>query len=328
MAEAGAHSERICGESDGSDAARRTVSVRPCWEEGLLALPDVDFRMDEPLARHTTFRIGGPVRCLAVPRTMDALFALMDAIRQESIPHIVLGGGSNVLAPDPPWEAVAVKLDAACTELAPVNEGSGLYVGAGVSVARLLGFCMRNGLAGLEPLTGIPGTVGGALVMNAGTAEGCTADALSFIDLLDASGERRRMERGELSPRYRSMGLPEGSMVLGACFRLERCDSGSVRARVRELMLRRKRTQPLGFPSAGCIFKNPEGSSAGALIDRAGLKGFRIGGAEVSPVHANWIVNVAGASARDVLSVVRHVEECVYERFGVRLEREIRIPWA
>ncbi|MGD0399537.1 MAG: UDP-N-acetylmuramate dehydrogenase [Syntrophobacteraceae bacterium] len=295
----------------------------------LASIPDVEFRFDEPLAWHTTFRVGGPVRLLARPRSEKALFALLDPIREFDIPFIVLGEGSNVLAPDGPWEMSVIQLHLACNRLLRSEQRAGgekvLYAGAGTRLQQLIPYCIENGLEGLESLAGIPATVGGAIVMNASTSLGAISDSLVDIDLLGPSGERRSIPRDQLTPGYRTMGIPESSIVLGARFKLRPCSTDIVKARVEQIIKNRRQTQPLRFHSAGSIFKNPVGRFAGSLIEKAGLKGYRIGDAEVSRKHANWIVNRGHALARDIIELVERIENEVYGIFGVRLEREIRI---
>ncbi len=295
----------------------------------LALIPDVEFRFDEPLARHTTFRVGGPVRLLARPRSEKALFALLDPIREFDIPFIVLGEGSNVLAPDGPWEMSVIQLHLACNRLLRSEQRAGgekvLYAGAGTKLQQLIPYCIENGLEGLESLAGIPATVGGAIVMNASTSLGAISDSLVDIDLLGPNGERRSIPKDQLTPGYRTMGIPESSIVLGARFKLRPCPTDIVKARVEQIIRKRRQTQPLRFHSAGSIFKNPVGRFAGSLIEKAGLKGYRIGDAEVSRKHANWIVNRGHALARDIIELVERIENEVYGIFGVRLEREIRI---
>ena len=292
-------------------------------------LPDVEFRWDEPLARHTTFGVGGPVSCLAVPRTEKALGDLVREARRQGVPCVVLGGGSNVLACDAPMDVLVVKVTPSCCGEVRCDDGGNgkkdVFVGAGVGLPRLLAFCLRNGFGGLEALAGIPGTVGGALVMNAGTREGSITDPLIEIELLDAEGTPRRLQKSELPIGYRCAGLPGDCLVTGARFLLEQAERGALRARAAELMKQRKRTQPLGLPSAGCVFKNPAGFSAGALIQRCGLKGYRVGEAEVSEKHANWIVNRGSARAADILALIQHIQQKVFRDFGVLLELEIKV---
>ncbi len=301
-------------------------STTPRWAEAVLRVRDVDLHWDEPLRRRTTFRVGGPVACLAEPRTESALAALIAQARAEGASFRILGEGSNVLAPDGPWETIIIRPRRACGAVeATEEEGGALYVGAGVRLAEWIGFCVRHGLGGVEHLVGIPGAVGGALVMNAGTREGAIADSLVWVDALDGDGQRVRLYRRELPVSYRSLGLPSGWVALGAGFRLHPTPASELKARMRESAVRRRRTQPLGRPSAGCVFRNPDAAPAGLLIDRAGLKGFRIGDAQVSEKHANWIINVGQARACDIISMMETIEKRVFDCFGIGLKREIEV---
>lgn len=295
----------------------------------LRRLPDVELLWDEPLSRHTTFRVGGPVRCLARPRSERALAVLLSEMRDRGVPLFVLGGGSNLLPADGPMDVMAVQLRLSCNKLFRLHESEGgatcLYTGAGVGLQEVIHYCVRSELEGLEPLAGIPGTIGGALFMNAGTAMGTVSDNLIWIELMEDGGGKIRVTRQELAPAYRSMGLPEGSIVLGGCFSLEKGSIQVQRARVKETLENRKKSQPLGFASAGSIFKNPPGRSAWELIEKAGLKGYRIGDAEVSKKHSNWIINRGKATSAEIMALIEKIEKEVFGNFGVRLEREIRI---
>ncbi len=315
-----------CGSSEDRDRYSDVVSICSSLAR---ELTDADFKWHEPLAFHTTFRIGGPAACLARPRTEASLRALIEAAAEMHVPYVVLGGGSNILAPDGLLPALIIQLTGLSSGPVVSGDASGgevrVYAQAGTMAPRFLGFCLRNDLGGLEFLVGIPGTVGGAVVMNAGTKEGKVSDSLLWVDFLDSGGCGRRSLRRELKAGYRDMGLPDGAVVLGGCFGLRRSSGGLLRAGMRDLMARRRATQPLGLASAGCIFKNPPGCAAGELIEKSGLKKLRIGDAEISGKHANWIVNVGEAKSGDVLALIRRAENSVFENFGVRLEREIRI---
>ncbi|MDR3567748.1 MAG: UDP-N-acetylmuramate dehydrogenase [Syntrophobacteraceae bacterium] len=295
----------------------------------LEAIADVEILRGEPLSRHTTFRVGGPVRMVARPRSERALFAFLNAAKELGVPFIVLGEGSNVLAPDGPWDMVVVQLHLALSELvvgSPTPQGGKiLYAGAGARLADLIRFCIKEGLEGLEPLAGAPATVGGALFMNASTSLGAISDPLATIDLLGPDGQKRSVGRGELNPGYRTMGISKNSLILGAGFHLRPCETTVLQERVEAILKRRRQSQPLRYPSAGSVFKNPEGRFAGELIEKAGLKGFRIGDAQISQKHANWIVNRGKATAKEILELIEKTENEVYGTFGVRLEREIRI---
>ncbi len=311
-------------------ASAPAYSPQPHWTADLEALPDLDLLWNEPLARHTTFRVGGPVACLARPRSESALIALLLWLRNRQIPHLMLGAGSNLLAADEPWDGVAIQMTLCCRHIRqePPDDTVGigkLHVGAGVKLARLLRFCVQHGLAGLEALIGIPGTVGGALVMNAGTRGGSISDALESLAIVDELGKRRVLSKRQLPIAYRSMGLPNGCHILEATFHVKPEDSQQLRLRLQASMRQRRKTQPLGLPSAGCVFKNPPGQSAGALLDQAGLKGLRCGDAQISTKHANWIVNVGHATARDIRTLVQIAEQRVFQKFGIHLEPEIKM---
>ncbi len=284
---------------------------------------------DVPLASCTTFRIGGPARCLVRPATVDGVAEMLGRARAAGVPHLVLGGGSNVLASDEPMDGVVIQLNRACSEIRIVHGSERgaveVHVGAGLRLSRLVRFCLENGLSGVEPLVGIPGTVGGAAVMNAGTREGCLADVLVSLDVLDERGARQCLGRRDLSPEYRSMRLPGDWTVIGACLGLMAAPKAGIRSRLQIAVKQRKATQPLNWPSAGSVYKNPPDAPAGWLIERAGLKGFTVGRAAVSEKHANWIVNLGGATAADVRAVMDHVEKSVRQAFGVCLQREILI---
>ncbi|MHC1729759.1 MAG: UDP-N-acetylmuramate dehydrogenase [Syntrophobacteraceae bacterium] len=295
----------------------------------LRSVPDIELLLNEPLSRHTTFRVGGPVQCMARPGTEGALCLLLDELRAGDIPFFILGGGSNVVPPDRPWDVAVIQLRKACNRFLRFTGNAGdellIYAGAGKKLHQLVRHCIQNELAGLEALSGIPGTVGGALVMNAGIPSASISDCLLWVELIDSAGRKQRLARSDLSPGYRTMGLPPGSVLLGGCFELTKAPAAGLRASAAEIMEHRRRTQPLRYPSAGSVFKNPPGGFAGALIEKAGLKGCRIGDAEVSRKHANWIINRGNARASHIVALIEKIENEIFGTFGVRLEREIRI---
>lgn len=298
------------------------------WKHLLDTVADVEAQWDVPASTLNTFRVGGTVRCVVRPRTEDSLKTLLKALNAEGLPWTVLGNGSNVLFPDGPWDHMVIFLDRCPTRVKyrPWDDRSGtVRVGSGLKLSHLLKLCIRHGWTGLEFLAGIPATVGGAVVMNAGTRDGAVSDVLERVRFLDETLEERTVPRWELSMGYRSGGLPTGAVVLEADFRVMAGLPRHIARKVAGLLRERRRSQPARWPSAGCVFKNPPGRSAGALIDQAGFKGYRVGDAEVSPVHANWIVNRGRATRADVLDVIRTVRDGVRERFGVDLELEVRV---
>jgi len=240
------------------------------------------------------------------PETTEALIACWHYARTENIPVRIIGLGSNILCPDEGLPGLTV----VTTRLTKIFwEGRKVVVGAGYSLGRLALEAGQKGLSGLEFARGIPGTVGGAIVMNAGAHGEEIADRLVRVETLDENGQVRSWERGELQFGYRQSSLSQGYWVLQA---------------MKENLQRRKRTQPLEFPNAGSVFRNPPGDSAGRLIEQAGWKGKRVGGAEVSEKHANFIINRGNATAQDVLTLIEAIQADVLNKFGVRLEPEIK----
>ena len=280
-------------------------------------------KRDEPLALHTYFRLGGPAECFVEPRSVDELSAVVRRALDEETPLRILGGGSNILVRDEGVPGVVVQLSA--KEFTDVSvERNVAKAGAGALLSNLISRSVRERLAGLETLVGIPGSVGGALRGNAGGRAGDIGQFVSSVTVLDRQGEPQVRDRDELSFAYRESNLDD-PVILSADFELEPDNPDVLVKRMRKLWIMKKAGQPLSFQSAGCIFKNPRGLSAGLLIDQAGLKGARVGGAEVSDRHANFIVAHEGATATDVLKLIDHTRSRVAERFGVELELEIKV---
>jgi UDP-N-acetylmuramate dehydrogenase len=277
----------------------------------------------EPLSRHTYFGIGGPADTMVYPADLEDVKTVLAVARDQGVPVLVLGGGSNVLVREGGFRGLVINLSSSFLELVAVGEQ--VRCGAGVRTSRLVAFSARAGLCGLEGLSGIPGTVGGAIHGNAGTPEGTVSDRLDWVRLVDSSGEEREIPRQELRVAYRDGGIPRGAVVTQAAFTLQRGDPAEIRRTVSRLLVRRNQTQPVEFRSAGCIFRNPPGDVAGRLIDRAGLKGMRRGGAQISHKHANFIVNLGGATATDVLWLAERARAEVMRTAGVALELEIQV---
>jgi len=283
-----------------------------------------ELRPDEPLGRHTTFQVGGPADLLFVPADAGDLVRGVQWAAAAGWPVMYLGAGSNLLVRDEGVRGLVVLTTKALRHIA--GDASGITAGAGTRLLEVVRLAMRLGLTGSEFMAGIPGTVGGAVVMNAGALGGDVAGCLEWARLLDAAGERTA-GLADLGYGYRVSALLGGAtLVLEARFRLGLAGPRVVRDRVRAVMSRRRRTQPLGQPSAGSVFKNPAPDKpAGVLIDRAGCRGLRSGQALVSPRHANFIVNLGGATAADVLRLIDIVRDRVAHQFGVRLDLEVRV---
>lgn len=278
-------------------------------------------RRDEPLSRHTSMGIGGPADVYVEPGTSDELRAVLDLAAEHAIPLLLIGRGTNLLPDDRGFRGVAVKL---AGEFARIEVGDGwVEAGAAAPLAALVERGMHRDLGGLEFTTGIPGAVGGSLAGNAGTATEALGDRVVHVEVTRAGGALRRLAAAQCGFDYRTSALREpGAVITGARFRLEPRSRAEVAGRVRGYTDKR-RSQPLTQPNVGCIFKNPAGDSAGRLIDAAGLKGARAGGAEVSAKHANFMVNLGGASASDVRALIGIVRARVRTTHGVLLEPEV-----
>ncbi|HUS46594.1 MAG TPA: UDP-N-acetylmuramate dehydrogenase [Phycisphaerae bacterium] len=280
-------------------------------------------KRDEPMSRHTWLGIGGEATYLIEPRTIEELKTVVSRCRENGVPMYVLGGGANLLVDDAGVEGAVIRLTRG--EFLEIKhlEG-GLKTSAGVDMGRLVLRCVREGLSGLECLTGIPGTVGGCVKMNAGGVFGDIGNVVESVDVMTDDGDIFTRCRADLAFAYRSTNITS-KFILGAEFRLIEDDSQRILKQVKQIWIYKKNTQPLGKRNAGCIFKNPRGISAGALIDRAGLKGKRVGGAFVSEKHANFILVDKGAKATDVLKLVNIIRETVYKKSEVYLELEIEV---
>lgn len=275
------------------------------------------------LADLTWFRLGGPAEHVIHPAAAEDLGGILRRALDCGVAVKMLGGGANVLVRDDGFDGLVIRLDDGPFQQVTLD-GERVHAGAGANLVRLARLCCRLGLSGFEPLAGIPGTVGGAVRMNAGGRHGDISDTVETVDLVDDAGRLRRLAKAELGFAYRRTAL-DGAVVTGATFRLRQTGPDEVRARFREIWRAKRRSQPLGGRSAGCVFANPPGDSAGRLIDLAGLKGIRCGGARVSPVHANFIVAERGATAADVLRLIDRIRQTVHGRFGIELELEIDI---
>ena len=279
---------------------------------------------DEPMARYTSLRVGGPADAFARPANRAELAELLAIAARHGTPVCALGRGFNAIVRDAGLAGIVVQLGAlrALERL----ERERVRAEAGVTHTTLTRFCADEGLAGLEFGVGIPGTVGGWIAMNAGIPEHEMRDVVERVEIFDPlDHEGRELTGEELHWRYRRLELPAQALVLSATFVLSVDEPAAIRERMRAYLDRRLATQPVNEPSCGSVFKNPEGDQAGRLIDAAGLKELRVGGAEISGLHANFIVNRGGATASDVLALIARATEEVETRFGVRLETEVRM---
>ena len=291
------------------------------------ALPGMTLLENEPMSLHSSFRIGGPARVLAVPQDVMSLARLCSILKDHHLAPMMLGNGTNILFPDEGLSELFLVSTEKLTNLFLLPDGA-IYAEAGVSLSKLAAFAGQNGLAGLEFASGIPGSVGGAAIMNAGAYGGEMKDVIESVVCLYAPDQRLyELSNEQCAFGYRTSVFKKigGCMILSAVFRLEAGDREAISEKMKELNDRRRSKQPLDLPSAGSAFKRPEGYFAAALIDEAGLKGFRVGGAQVSEKHAGFVVNTGGATSHDVYDLLVQVRNTVYEKKGVELEPEIII---
>ncbi|KPK98117.1 MAG: hypothetical protein AMJ95_05820 [Omnitrophica WOR_2 bacterium SM23_72] len=280
-------------------------------------------RKKEPLSRHTTFRIGGPAKFFVEPRDLSDLKTLINWVRVQKIPLLVIGAGSNILASDRGIETCVVRLSTPFFKKISFSP-DGLVVGSGLSLAKLIGFARSRSLSGLEFLVGIPGTVGGALVMNAGAWGENLGNLVEKVKVMDYNGKIKVLGKKKIKFAYRKSNLAS-YIILSVHLKLPKKNREEVSGRIKKYRLLRRKTQDQGSANAGCIFRNPVGFTAGHLIEGCGLKGKRMGDAAVSKRHANFILNQNSASCQDVLNLMELIQKKVRARFHINLEPEIKI---
>ena len=286
------------------------------------ACPELELRKDEPMSRHTSFRVGGPAALMALPKTNREASLAVKTAKAHGITPFFLGNGSNLLVPDEGYRGLIIKLSGEFNQLREVN--GRLVSGGAVTLARLASAACARGLTGLEFAHGIPGSVGGAVFMNAGAYGGEMSQVVTAVTCMDENGDISTVTEFDFGYRH-SVFCDGRRLILSAEFKLEQGDRDVIKARMDELAAQRQSKQPLEFPSAGSMFKRPAGYFAGALIEQSGLKGFTVGGAQVSEKHAGFVINIGGATCSDVLELVRQVQLRVRENFGVALEMEVRV---
>lgn len=281
-------------------------------------------RSNEPVKYHTTFKVGGACRYFLTPTDEKELGLCMDIIKKNNIIYCIIGKGSNILADDSGFDGVIISTE--CLNDYIKSEDIYIEAGAGVSLDSISDFAIEKSLTGFEFACGIPGSLGGAIVMNAGAYGGEISQILSQVKLLEADGSIVWKNASELELGYRKSNISANNeIVLAARLKLIHGDSREIKAEVDELNRRRSEKQPLEYPSAGSTFKRPEGYFAGKLIDDAGLRGFRLGGAAVSSKHCGFVINYDNATSKDIKDLIKHIQRQVYEKFGVKLECEVRM---
>ncbi len=288
-------------------------------------LPKSELRMDEPMGKHTSFRIGGPAEVMAFPKSAEELGEILKVSAFLDCKPAILGAGTNILAPDAGLPGLVICLKDGLNTMEQVDN-THIRVGAGVSMARMATFAANAGLSGLEFAHGIPGSVGGGVYMNAGAYGGEICQVCTQVEVMGMDGNVHTYTGEQMRFGYRHSRLEEeDGIVLQATFCLTSKPVEEIRSLMQDLMTRRRNSQPLDIPSAGSAFKRPVGGYAAALIEQAGLKGYRVGNAAVSEKHAGFAVNLGGATAEDVKKLLREVSDKVFEDTGIRLEPEVRI---
>ena len=293
----------------------------------LCQLEEIPVLWDEPMKNHTSFKIGGPAAALCAPKDRQQLRELVGFVQREGVDSWYIGNGSNLLVSDKGLNGVAILLDSGFDGEIEVD-GTVLLAPAGKKLSAVCAAACAAGLTGLEFAYGIPGSVGGAVYMNAGAYGGEMKDRLLWVEYLAPTGEIVRLEQEQLSLSYRHSRFMEegmeGSCIVRAAFGLQRGEKAAIQSEMDRILNQRRQKQPLEYPSAGSTFKRPQGAFAAQLIDKCGLKGFTVGGAQVSEKHAGFVINTGKATCADVLELTRQVRECVQEKTGYLLELEVR----
>ena len=288
------------------------------------SLPEIQCRQNEPMKDHTSFKIGGPVRAMFFPKSAKELTDLCEALYKSGVKPLIIGNGTNLLADDAELDFIAVKTTG--VDDVTLTNATEITAGCGILLSKLAVFAQQHGLAGLEFAHGIPGTLGGAILMNAGAYGGEIKDIVCDTTVFCPENGVVSITGAEHEFSYRqSRFLNTDEVILSSVLRLTKANPAYIRSKMDELSMRRREAQPLNLPSAGSAFKRPKDGYAAKLIDDAGLKGFTVGGAQVSEKHAGFIVNHDGATFADVMAVAGHVREAVQKQFGIELELEMRI---
>lgn len=284
---------------------------------------ECDARRNEPMSRHTTFKIGGNASTYIKVGTLSKLSAILRECSNSNIDYMIIGNGSNLLVSDDGLDKVIIRLDGELRNIALIDETT-IYCGSGASLAALCKFALKNGLAGLEFAWGIPGSVGGAVFMNAGAYGGEMKDVVYSVSHINKLGEIGRTEKEDLQFGYRnSVYRTNECIITGVTIKLKKAQKNEIQEKMNDYLYRRTSKQPLEFPSAGSVFKRPEGAFAGALIEQCGLKGKCVGGAQVSDKHAGFIINKSNATSKDVKELIKEVQNTVKAETGYDLECEI-----
>ena len=316
-----------CQRDPSKDPATENEKVNNLREEIIKRLEQTvesdQFLREEPMKKHITFRVGGPAACFLTPSTKEQIREILHICQEEKTPYFILGNGSNLLVSDQGFDGVVLQVYKNMNQV--TVEGEHLRVQAGALLSATARKALEAGLTGMEFAAGIPGTMGGAVVMNAGAYGGEMKDILESVTVLTPEGEQKELKNEELQLGYRTSVVKEkGYIVLEAVLSLKKGDPEAIKSRMDELKEQRVTKQPLEYPSAGSTFKRPDGYFAGKLIQDAGLRGYQVGGAQVSEKHCGFVINKENATAKDVVDLIHDVQRIVYEKFQVQLETEVK----
>ena len=279
--------------------------------------------MNEPLKKHTTYGIGGPADLMISPKSKQDLIKVIEIINENKIQLTILGSGSNVLVSDDGIRGVVISLKNSLKQIEVADNI--LYAECGTMLGKIVKYAVKNDLIGLENLNGVPGTLGGALIMNAGAWGGEISENLVHVELINSKSEVKKIQKKDLNFSYRQSSFDKDDILLSAKFNLKKADKNIIKENFMEAQSGRKKSQPLNKRSAGSLFKNPKNSSAGKLLDDAGLKGFSIGDAKISEKHANFFINDGNASSSDMLMLIKKAHQEVKDRFSVNLSLEVKL---
>ena len=316
-----------CQRDPSKDPATENEKVNNLREEIIKRLEQTvesdQILREEPMKKDITFRVGGPAACFLTPSTKEQIREILHICQEEKTPYFILGNGSNLLVSDQGFDGVVLQVYKNMNQV--TVEGEHLRVQAGALLSATARKALEAGLTGMEFAAGIPGTMGGAAVMNAGAYGGEMKDILESVTVLTPEGEQKELKNEELQLGYRTSVVKEkGYIVLEAVLSLKKGDPEAIKSRMDELKEQRVTKQPLEYPSAGSTFKRPEGYFAGKLIQDAGLRGYQVGGAQVSEKHCGFVINKENATAKDVVDLIHDVQRIVYEKFQVQLETEVK----
>lgn len=302
------------------------MDIKRIIENENLTIDKNNIFYNEPMIKHTSFKVGGPADCFLKIRDIDELKTILELIKKYNIPYVVFGNGSNMIVRDKGYRGIVIKIDINKFELIEENDGQKLIVGAGNKISEVAQKLLREELSGFEELSGIPGTIGGAIKMNAGAHGKEIKDVIECVTVMKPNGDIEEVLNKDLEFEYRSSNIQKNKyIVLEAKFILQKGTSEDIKKKMDEYKKYRIEKQPIEYPSAGSTFKRGDGYITAKLIDDAGLKGYTIGGAKVSEKHAGFVINKGGATAKEILQLIQYIKDTIKEKFGVDIALEVEV---